>query len=440
MKEIRGEEVLGVKLMNKKGSNINSNEEVTHREKRDRVISECASDSIWEWDSFSNKIVIPSYLKELFGYSDEEIEGSIDFMTDFVHPEDVEKEKSKLKLYLDKQTDKYETEYRIKTKNRGYRWVCAKGSAMWDAEGRATYMAGLCMDITEIVERRKEEAVLIQSMREKEQLLNEIMEHGKFQADFFSNVSHELRTPLNIILSSIQLLGEVWNKAEEQHRNCPYKIPKYVSIMKQNSYRLLRLINNLIDVNRIDSGFLTLNIKNHNLVSAIEDVILSVVPYVESKEIDIVFDTDVEEKVMAFDHDNLERIILNLISNAVKFTEAKGKIEVSVEDKGNHVEVRIKDNGIGMPKDKLDIIFERFKQVDYSPSNLSQGSGIGLFLVKGLVEAHGGTITVHSTIGEGSEFIINLPVIVLAEEEIASENELKLDNNGKITLEFSSVQ
>ncbi|MPN59732.1 Adaptive-response sensory-kinase SasA [bioreactor metagenome] len=167
---------------------------------------------------------------------------------------------------------------------------------------------------------------------------------------------------------------------------------------------------------------------------------MSVVPYVESKEIDIVFDTDVEEKVMAFDHDNLERIILNLISNAVKFTEAKGKIEVSVEDKGNHVEVRVKDNGIGIPKDKLDIIFERFKQVEYPSSNPSQGSGIGLFLVKGLVEAHGGTITVHSTIGEGSEFIINLPVIVLAEEEIASENELKLDNNGKITLEFSSVQ
>ncbi|EQB90239.1 two-component system sensor histidine kinase UhpB [Clostridium punense] len=130
MKQIRGAKVLGIKVMNEKENNINSNKEVTHREKRDRVISECASDSIWEWDSFSNKIVIPSYLKELFGYSDDEIEDSSDFMTDFIHPEDVEKEKSKLKLYLYKQTDKYETEYRIKTKNRGYRWVSAKGSAM----------------------------------------------------------------------------------------------------------------------------------------------------------------------------------------------------------------------------------------------------------------------------------------------------------------------
>lgn len=440
MEQIRGEKGLGVRVIENKGNSINSREKITHREKRDRVISECVRESIWEWDSVSNEIIIPVYLKEVFGFDEDEIKGANDFFIDFVHPEDVEKEKRKFSLYLDRKIDKYETEYRVKTKNTGYRWVSAKGSAMWDEEGRPTYMAGIWMDITDVVERKKEEELLIESMREKEQLLNEVMEHGKFQADFFSNVSHELRTPLNIILSSIQLLGEVWNKSEEQHRNCPYKIPKYVSIMKQNSYRLLRLINNLIDVNRIDSGFLTLNIKNHNLVSSIEDVILSVVPYVESKEIDIVFDTDVEEKVMAFDHDNLERIILNLISNAVKFTEAKGKIEVSVEDKGNHVEVRIKDNGIGIPKDKLDIIFERFKQVDYSPSNLSQGSGIGLFLVKGLVEAHGGTITVHSTIGEGSEFIINLPVIVLAEEEIASENELKLDNNGKITLEFSSVQ
>lgn len=440
MKQIRDAKVLGIKVMNEKENNINSNKEVTHREKRDRVISECASDSIWEWDSFSNKIVIPSYLKELFGYSDDEIEDSSDFMTDFIHPEDVEKEKSKLKLYLYKQTDKYETEYRIKTKNRGYRWVSAKGSAMWDEEGRPTYMAGLCMDITEIMERRKEEAVLRQAMEEKEQLLNEVMEHGKFQADFFSNVSHELRTPLNIILSSVQLLDEVWGKAEKSHSNCPYKIPKYMDIMKQNSYRLLRLINNLIDMNRIDSGFLTLNIKNHNLVSVIEDVILSLAPYVESKDMEIVFDTEVEEKIMAFDDENLERIILNLISNAVKFTEPKGKIEVSVEDRGAYVKVIVKDNGIGIPKDKLDAIFERFKQVDNSLSNLAQGSGIGLFLVKALVEAHGGTITVHSNLGEGSEFIINLPAIALGEEVVLCEKELKINSNEKITVEFSSVQ
>jgi signal transduction histidine kinase len=160
--------------------------------------------------------------------------------------------------------------------------------------------------------------------------------------------------------------------------------------MKQNCYRLLRLINNLIDITKIDSGFINLNLQNKNIVEVIENVTLSTVEYVESKCRTIIFDTDVEEKIMAFDPEKIERIILNLISNAVKFTKPQDQIEINVYDKKENIIISVKDTGIGIPKEKQKIIFERFRQVSPLLNRTHEGSGIGLSLVKSLVEMHTG--------------------------------------------------
>jgi two-component system sensor histidine kinase ChiS len=183
--------------------------------------------------------------------------------------------------------------------------------------------------------------------------------------------------------------------------------------MNQNALRLLRLINNLIDTTKIDGGYFSVTLLNDNIVYVIEEITLSAADYIKSQGINLIFDTDVEEKYMAFDGDKLERVILNILSNAVKFTEKGGTIFVNLYDLGDKIELSIKDTGIGIPEDKLNKIFERFAQVDRSLSRRSEGSGIGLALVKSLVEMHGGTISAKSKLGEGSEFIIELPVTLV---------------------------
>jgi PAS domain S-box-containing protein len=261
-------------------------------------------------------------------------------------------------------------------------------------------------------------------------LLNETLEFNRLITEFFSNISHELRTPLNVILSALQVL-ELEQLIDKKDR--------YIKTMKQNSYRLLKLINNLIDITRIDSGYVTPQMQDYNIVSVVEDITLSVAEYVEDKGIKFIFDTNVEEKVISCDPDNIERIMLNLISNAVKFTDKGDLISVVVLDQDDNVQISVKDTGVGIPEDKLQVIFERFRQADNSLSRDHEGSGIGLSLVKALVEMHGGSIDVKSSLGQGSEFIIKLPVRRIANTEVVEHNIFYKNSTEKISIEFSDI-
>lgn len=273
---------------------------------------------------------------------------------------------------------------------------------------------------------------------ENKRLLEETIKYDKLKTDFFSNISHELKTPLNIIFSTTQLISIYANNDSQAIDNT--KLNRHINIIKQNGYRLLKLVNNLIDITRIDSGFMQLNLQNKDIVQVIENITSSTVEYVESKARSITFDTNLEEKIMACDVEKLERIMLNLISNAVKFTKPGDKIEVSVNVKSENVLISVKDTGRGIPEDKHEEIFERFKQVDSLLCRSHEGSGIGLSLVKSLVEMHGGIISVKSKYGEGSEFIIELPVTIVAEEGIKPVDYFSYQSNiEKIQIEFSDI-
>ncbi|MPN12818.1 Sensor histidine kinase ResE [bioreactor metagenome] len=210
--------------------------------------------------------------------------------------------------------------------------------------------------------------------------------------------------------------------------------------MKQNCYRLLRLINNFIDMNKIESGFFKLDLENKNIIEIIENITLSVVSYVESKGISIIFDTEVEEKVIACDEDKLERVILNLLSNAIKFTNPGGSIQVNIYDRGNSLIVSVKDSGFGIPKDMHSKIFEPFTQGDSLLRRRAEGSGIGLSLVKSLVELHGGKVSIDSELGKGSEFIIELPINLIEEsQDCVDRGDFIESKVEKITVEFSDI-
>ncbi|SCH50116.1 PAS domain-containing sensor histidine kinase [Romboutsia sp. 1001713B170207_170306_H8] len=258
----------------------------------------------------------------------------------------------------------------------------------------------------------------------------------KLRMDFFANLSHELRTPLNLILSSYQVLKLRMNKLNSEEFEY---FDRYLNIIKQNSYRLLKLINNLIDSTKLDSGSFTHNPKNRYIVRCVEDICMSVSEFIESNNLNLVFDTNVEEKIISFDQDNIERIMLNLLSNAIKFNKDNGiiSVEISCED---NIKIMVKDNGIGIPCDKLEAVFGRFEQVRSKMNNNREGSGIGLSLVKSLVNMHDGDICVKSKLGEGSEFIITLPdVLIEGEESDVSEFNNNFKNITKMSVEFSDI-
>lgn len=269
---------------------------------------------------------------------------------------------------------------------------------------------------------------------------NEQIEHeinNKIRGDFFANLSHELRTPLNIIFSSLQVLDLKLKNIEKKEDQ---SITKYINMATQNTYRLLKLVNNLIDSNKITSGYFEYNPQNYDIVYFVESICQSIVDFAKQKNIEVIFDTDIEEKIISFDLDKMERIILNILSNSIKFTKEQGKIEIYIRESNKMLEIEISDDGIGIPKNKLNSIFERFKQVENNTIRSGEGSGIGLYLVKSLVDMHGGYIDVESELGFGTTFKISIPAEVEEEYECnIMEKNLQNSYIEKIKVEFSDI-
>ncbi|WBW97083.1 PAS domain-containing sensor histidine kinase [Oceanirhabdus sp. W0125-5] len=296
---------------------------------------------------------------------------------------------------------------------------------------------GILSIIRDISERKRAEQ-LQRRVEEEERQLKEAKEYERLRNEFFANLSHEFKTPLNLIFSTVQVLNiKLKNIVDQQEKE---KVNQYIKILKQNAHRLLRLINNLIDITKIDSNYFSIDLQNCNIVSVVEDITLSVAEYIENKDVEIIFDTDIEEKIISCDPDKIERIILNLISNSLKFTEAGGTIKIDIHDKEETIVISVKDTGIGIPKNKLNVIFNRFAQVDKSTTRNHEGSGIGLSLAKSLVEMHEGIIEVKSEYGKGTEFIIELPVKLLNEKsKVEKNNNIKQDKVERIHIEFSDI-
>ncbi|MEG2338975.1 MAG: HAMP domain-containing sensor histidine kinase, partial [Clostridium sp.] len=178
----------------------------------------------------------------------------------------------------------------------------------------------------------------------------------------------------------------------------------------------LRLVNNIIDLTKIDSGYLEITQRKCNIVSFVEDITDSITPYIDNKNIGITFDTDNEEIIALIDPIKMEKVILNILSNAIKFTPEEGSISVNISTDSN-INISIKDNGIGMEEDKLQLIFQRYAQINSGYTRKNEGSGIGLSLARHIVNQHGGDIEVYSEKGSGSEFIIKLPYDVTMQRE-----------------------
>lgn len=304
---------------------------------------------------------------------------------------------------------------KVKLDSGKEKWICYKFLPIKDLNGKTTKSIGILTDITE----RK-------YLEEK---------RNQIKLDFFTNLSHDLRTPINLISSSVQLMKMNLNKSREIEPDLFYR---YIDIIENNSFRLLKLVNNLLDSSKIDAGFINFKPVNADIIRFIEEICDSVIEFIKFNNMKLVFDTNSEEEVVLFDADIIERIILNLLSNAVKFNRPNGTIYVNLYVDEDEISIIVKDEGIGIPSDQIDTVFNRFEQVNSKEKIQNQGSGIGLYLVKTLTELHGGNITVNSIVNQGSEFIVTIPkeIIDVKEEFIIKNSESRYV---KASIEFSDT-
>ncbi len=228
----------------------------------------------------------------------------------------------------------------------------------------------------------------------------------------FMNLSHEIRTPLNLIHSSVQLL-EKQTKYLKTDNLTKSSVNKCLSTIKKNNYRLYKMLDNLIYYLKINNNLHQYSPRNQDIIPLVKAIIQSCTECALKQEKIIIFKTSLKEKAIACDPFYIQKIIFNLISNAIKFTKRGDKIKITVYEKGKNLCISVKDTGIGIPEEKQERIFNTFYKIDRTLSRENEGSGMGLTIVKEMVKLHDGYIELNSKEGKGTEFIVKLPDKIL---------------------------
>lgn len=281
--------------------------------------------------------------------------------------------------------------------------------------------------------------IILSFIKDKKNLKHAV-EIESLKSEFFANLSHEFKTPLNIILSTVQL---VMNYIEVNNEYPDYNMfNKCLGNIKQNSYRILKIANNLIDMSKIDGNFYSINMGNYNIVEVVENIVQSLAEYMKDNKRNIIFDTMEEEIITACDPDQIERIILNVLSNAMKFTSHGGNIYVDMEvnDRCNKVIIKISNDGEKINFEDRLRIFERFTQSESLLTRRAEGTGIGLTLVKSLVKLHNGEVYVNTEFEEGTQFCIELPIRKMKNFKNNNVREKSIVSKvEKFNIEFSDI-
>ena len=232
---------------------------------------------------------------------------------------------------------------------------------------------------------------------------DQLAEMDRLKSEFFANVNHELRTPLTLILSPVEML---------LHRDppLPEKVGQSLTLVRNNGLRLLKLINDMLEVLRLEQGRLMIDAKPMDVVTFVSGIVDSMRYLASSKQIQMTSEGDLEPLVVRGDRSRLEKVLLNLLTNAIKFTDAGGSITVRWLRKGESARIEVQDTGIGIPAQELPHVFDRFRQADGSSTRKYQGVGLGLALSKELIQEHGGILSVQSQQGEGTTISVELPI------------------------------
>lgn len=255
--------------------------------------------------------------------------------------------------------------------------------------------------------------------------INELLKNND---QYLLNIIHDLRSHLNVITSAAQFMEH--NYKDDKNLKC-------IEIIKRNSFKMLKLINNLIDSNKIKNNYYKLNKKNIDIVPMLENTISCVEKFASERNIRLVFDTNEEECIMAIDPEAIDRVVMNLLSNAIKFSNENSEIYINLLVKDKEIELSFKDEGCGISKEEKERVFERFYQ-GKNNDNI-EGSGIGLNLCMLFVKAHGGKLLLESEINKGSIFTVILPRKIEENIETIKEGSNLINKNQEIEIEFSDT-
>ncbi len=330
--------------------------------------------------------------KEIFRIRQEEVVGRN--LEKFVHPDDLHLCIDFLNKVSATGEKRSGLEYRVGHKNGSWRWHNSSGAPIIDESGKIVSYIGIARDITD----RKKMLEELVAAKEKAQ------ESDRLKSAFLANMSHEIRTPMNGILGFAELLKKPNLTGNEQQ--------KYIRIIEKSGSRMLNIINDIIDISKIEVGLMKLDINETNINEQIEYIYTFFKPEVEAKGMKLMFKTTLssQEAIIKTDREKVYAILTNLVKNAIKYSK-EGKIEIGYKKKDEVLEFYVKDTGIGIPKDRQEAIFMRFIQADIADKMAHQGTGLGLSITRAYIEMLGGKIWVESEVEIGSNFYFTLPYI-----------------------------
>lgn len=381
---------------------------LSDREEIFRLAVEGTQDGIFDWNIKTNDVFYSKQFRDMLGYDEDDFTGTADDVFSRLHPDEVTTVREYIDLYLAGQLSEYSNTFRLQHKSGRWVWINSRAQLIWDKKGNPSRMIGAHTDISAL----KEHELRLQEGKAKAEDAN------RAKSDFLAHMSHEIRTPLTTISGVSEILQQAKSKLDKKQQ-------KLLDVLSASSTTLKDLISDILDFSKIESGELELDETEFDLDDAFEHIISIMSVRASEKELDFVLDYNAVKDIRFYgDPLRLRQILINLIGNAVKFTE-KGYIHViATADTYNNADILridVKDSGIGITEDKIDVIFERFKQADASVSRKYGGTGLGLPISKRLATAMGGDILVESNVGEGTTFSVILPMrTVKAPEKTAN--------------------
>ncbi|NEO86354.1 MAG: PAS domain S-box protein [Spirulina sp. SIO3F2] len=360
---------------------LQNEEDLRQSEERLQLAILGSNMGLWDWHLPSDRTYFNPQWKQMLGYEPEELPSAYEEWHARVHPEDIDQALALLKTHLSGETPIYQAEFRMLHRAGHWIWVLAHGKVVeWDEAQNPVRITGTHQDITErkAIERMKDE--------------------------FLSVISHELRTPMTSIHGAIKLL-ETGKLGEFNPQG-----QQMLTIAANNTARLSRLINDILNLQRLESGQFSLNCQVCTAKELLNQSIQAIDSIATAEQIQLQLLTPEPELEIWADPDYLMQVFTNLLSNAIKFSPSQSTIELVVFRQASHCCFIVRDRGRGIPADKLDTIFNRFHQVDASDSRQKGGTGLGLAICRHIVQQHGGRIWVESEVDVGSSFYFTCPL------------------------------